>query len=327
MTKYGRNDDALISKLPSRLIEVDAVKALAIVGVLILHMSFTSRLTASTLETLGILQRVFGWAVMAFFFASGLLTRPLHNPAALADFVASRFRRLIIPCIVFSLTYKVLLLLLGVAGIGTVPNEFALAKFLLMPVGPQFYFLPLLFGISIAVALVEIWVRPPLLVYLSGCVLLSAYVWIPLPSAGHGASASLLPLYWFSYVAGRAISERDASLRARNLGIVMAFSIVAGLLYMAPVILYTCVAPLMFALFGRYAGAARFIEYPRLGRDSSAIYVWHAPVVMPMVSILCFKLFGGSLLVLLPLLILTIGLCIMLGRVTERFDILRFWRF
>lgn len=327
MTKYDRVNDPSIGNLSLRLVEVDAIKALAIIGVLILHMSFKSRMTASALDAIGILQIVFGWAVLAFFFASGLLTRPVKSRAGLTELAVSRFQRLIIPCLVFSLTYKLLLLLLGLAGIVAVPGELALAEFLFMPVGPQFYFLPLLYVISVLVAVVEIRIRPPLLACLGGLVLLCVYGLIPLPPIGYGASISLWPLYLFSYVAGRAMSERGPRPRAGSLGIVLAFAIGAALLYMAPVILYVCVAPLMFTLFGRFPRAARRIECSRLGKHSSAIYVWHAPVVMPMVSVICFKVFHGSLVMVLPLLVLTIAICILLGGVTRRFETLRFWRF
>jgi len=327
MTKYNRVNGPSTSNLSLRFVEVDAIKALAIIGVLILHMSFKSRMTVSALDAIGILQMVFGWAVIAFFFASGLLTRPVQSRAGLTEFAVSRFQRLIVPYLVFSLTYKLLLLMLGLAGIGAVPGEIALADFLFMPVGPQFYFLPLLYVISVVVAAVEIRIRPPLLACLGGLVVVCVYGLIPLPPIGYGASPLLWPLYLFSYVAGRAMSERGPRLRARNLGIVLAFAIGAALLHLAPVILYVCVAPLMFTLFGRYPRAARLIECSRLGKYSSAIYVWHAPVVMPMVSIICFKVFHGSLVMVLPLLVLTISTCILLGGVTRRFETLRFWRF
>ncbi len=313
--------------LANRRVEVDAIKALAIIGVLFLHMSFKSRMSLGTLETVGTLQLLFNWAVIAFFFASGLLTRPVQRVEGLIGFAATRFRRLIVPCLVFSWTYKALLLFLAYIGLHVGPDRFDLVDFLLMPVGPQFYFLPVLYGISVAVALAEIRMHPINLVLLAGGILLAIYGLIPVPANAYGADYSLLPLYLFSYTAGRALSVSDKHLRAIGLTSVLLFAIVASLLHKAPVLLYAIVPPSLLMIFERYRKMARQIEFLRLGKHSSAIYVWHAPILMPAVSIICLKLFHGSIIALVPLVVMTIVLCIGLGKATERFEILRFWRF
>lgn len=327
MIKNERIEAALSTPIVGRRVEVDAIKALAIIGVLFLHMSFKSRMTVETLDTVKILQLLFSWAVIAFFFASGLLTRPVQRLAGLGSFAATRFRRLIVPCLVFSWTYKLLLQFLAHAGLGAVPDRFELIDFLLMPVGPQFYFLPVLYVISVVVALAEIRIPPMKLLFATGVVLLAVYVLIPIPVTAYGADYSLMPLYLFSYTAGRALSVSSRRQRAVRLLAILMFVIVAALLHKAPVLLYAAVPPLLLVLFERYQLVARKIEFSHLGKHSSAIYVWHAPILMPAASIMCFKLFQGSVITLLPLIATTIALSIVLGKVTERFEILRFWRF
>lgn len=327
MTKNGKIEAGLIDTLVHRRVEVDAIKALAIVGVLFLHMSFKSRMTTATLEAVATFQLLFSWAVIAFFFASGLLTRPIQRIAGLAVFASTRFRRLIVPCLVFSWTYKFLLMLVTPAGTGSVSEYFDPLDFLFMPVGPQFYFLPILYGISVAVALAEIRIRSTQLLISAGVILVVVYALIPLPIYAYGADYSLLPLYLFSYTAGRALSVSNTHLRVIGLTATLIFPIVATLVHKAPVLLYALVPPLLLMLFERYRQVAQGIERLGLGKHSSAIYVWHAPIVMPIGNIICFKLFHGSLIVLLPLMAMTIVSCVVLGKATERFEILRFWRF
>jgi hypothetical protein len=105
------------------------------------------------------------------------------------------------------------------------------------------------------------------------------------------------------------------------------FVVVASAIHASPVLLYACVPLLLNAVFRHYARSAQLIERSRLGKYSSSIYVWHAPIVMPLVSVVCAKLVPGSTFVLLPLLGFTIILSFFLGKISMRFHSLRFWRF
>lgn len=310
-----------------RRAEIDAIKAVAIVGVLFLHMSFKSRMNASTLEVVHFFQLVFGWAVIAFFFAAGAIARAVHGFPALKEFASTRFKRLIVPCLVFSWTYKLILLGIARAGLAPVSEAFDIVSFMLAPVGPQFYFLPLLFGISLLVALLEIRVSASTLLSVTGVLLVAAYAVLPIPAEAYGNSIALWPVYLFAYVSGRAMAADGMQARFGAVIKPALFVLLASAIHAAPVILYACVPLLLNTAFGRHARSAQIIERSGLGKYSSAIYVWHAPIVMPLVSVVCAKLLMGSALVLLPLLGFTIILSVFLGKTTMRFHSLRFWRF
>jgi fucose 4-O-acetylase-like acetyltransferase len=118
-------------------------------------MDFSSRLSATALLEIDYLQQSFGWCVIAFFFCAGMLTD--ISQRTISDwlkFTFKRARRLLVPCLVFSLTYKISLIALKqVAGIGAriqLPGNNILnwIIFGFGPIGPQFYFLPYLFIIS-----------------------------------------------------------------------------------------------------------------------------------------------------------------------------------
>lgn len=48
--------------------EVDAVKALSILGVVLVHSGFESRLSHEAIQFINILRFSFGWCVIGFFF-------------------------------------------------------------------------------------------------------------------------------------------------------------------------------------------------------------------------------------------------------------------
>ena len=58
-----------------RYSEIDALKGVAIIGVVIAHLNFTGRFDKETLELVHNLQLFFGWCVITFFFASGILIK------------------------------------------------------------------------------------------------------------------------------------------------------------------------------------------------------------------------------------------------------------
>ncbi|MCX6922959.1 MAG: acyltransferase, partial [Verrucomicrobia bacterium] len=135
---------------------VDALKGLAIIGVIFAHISFQSRLSATNLAKISVVQRLFGWCVLAFFFCAGRLTRiGQTKERGWLDFALKRAKRLLLPCVVFSVTYKACLLViyhlfhLGQPGRFTPVSVSYWLAFVLVPVGPQFYFLPYLFVVSL----------------------------------------------------------------------------------------------------------------------------------------------------------------------------------
>jgi hypothetical protein len=329
MTRIASISTNARDQITPRHVEVDGLKAVAIVGIIILHMSFRSRMDAAALALVDMLQLLFGWSVIAFFFASGLLTRAVKDFTTLSKFAFNRFKRLLMPCVVFSWSYKFLLVVSAGLDIGnnTGPTAFDAVEFLFAPVGPQFYFLPMLYAISMCIAVTEIWLSERGLILAAGGILLMAYQFIPLPLNGYGASVSLLPVYMFSYVAGRVLSPLTPGRKAEGSLAIFGFVLAGCLGYSTLVLLYAYIPILLFMLFNRWKDVAKMLVASGLGKNSSAIYVWHAPVILPFVSIVCSKIFGHSAVILLPMLCLTIVLCIVLGKATASYRFLRFWRF
>jgi len=194
-----------------RYAEVDALKGVAIIGVLFAHLSFEGRFDASTLNAVGVLQGLFGWCVIAFFFASGLLGKPVGRKDALVGFVRKRFVRLIIPCWVFSVSYRLLRCGLFLTGRfswdSPIPESAADALgFFLLPEGPQFYFLVYLFCVAVLFELLDLTLPRFLAYWITALAMPLSYVLIDGPARGYGPEIALWPVYLFAYAAGRVFA-------------------------------------------------------------------------------------------------------------------------
>ncbi len=128
-----------------RFLEIDAVKAVAIIGVMVAHMSFESRFSDGAMDFIRVVQIILGWCVLAFFFCSGLLAKEIKNIEEARRYIHKRFIRLVVPCVVFSITYRVIRCGLYLTGRfdwkSPIPENIGdVLDFILVPVGPQFYF-------------------------------------------------------------------------------------------------------------------------------------------------------------------------------------------
>ncbi|NET53948.1 MAG: acyltransferase, partial [Merismopedia sp. SIO2A8] len=197
--------------------EIDAIKSLAIIGVIITHMSFESRFEPSTLQLVQALQLIFGWCVLAFFFCSGLLAKPVTNQQAVFKVIKKRCLRLIVPCLIFSLSYKIALSGLYLTGLFSweppLPQSInGILPFLVGPVGPQFYFLYYLFFTSIGVAIAE-WLlgQSGLLIIMIVILPLCYATLFEIPYRGYGPELQMIPLYSFTYLSGYFLSKFKAT--------------------------------------------------------------------------------------------------------------------
>ena len=127
-----------------RNLAVDFIKGVSIVGVILAHSNFSNRFDVNTIELITVLQDYFSWCVVGFFFASGLLSKTPELKDA-RQYLIANIKRLIIPAIVFSVSYRVVNLLLSALGLletNYLPNSpLELLEFIILPIGPQFYFL------------------------------------------------------------------------------------------------------------------------------------------------------------------------------------------
>jgi len=316
---------------PTRFAFIDAIKGLAILGVLFIHMGFASRFDAATLGKVQLLQSLFAWCVLAFFFASGFLHRSSgHLGEDLKPFIAKRAWRLLVPCAAFSWSYKVLLFAAHRAGFmssGTLPSLATPADVLttiLTPAAPQFYFLVHLFVIAVAVQFV---MRIPALgsraaQWLLAAAILQSYWLLPLDKP-HGEALTHLPLYTAAYLLGlqtaRLDRESDLLSLARDPFFLLFAASVAAISFSRPQILHLCVPLLLFAST-RIMPAVADSPLHFLGRHSGAIYAWHTPIVMPALSTLLTRLPFTGWPLILAMCAATLALTLLLDSLLRRFD-------
>ncbi len=295
------------------------------------HMSFESRFSESALGLIANIQFLLGWCVLAFFFCSGLLARSVESAKEARLSIQKRFLRLVVPCVVFSVTYRLIRCGLFLTGWFSWESPFPshisdMLGFIFQPVGPQFYFLYNLFAISVVTLLLD-WILPrKYLFWISSIFLMVFYGFFTLPSRAYGPEIELIPLYSFIYILGIACSDKN--FRKRWSG-VLCFITVGGVALISQnwIVGYVAVPYGLWVIFRQIPWMAKVFSRTYLGKYSSAIYVWHAPIIMPLLSILCVRVLGGTSFVLVPILIGTLLCSIALGEMTSRVRVLRVWRF
>lgn len=314
-----------------RDLRIDAIKGIAIIGVIIAHMTFESRFEPLTILIIDHLQKIFGWCVIAFFFTSGLLFKDINNRNRkwFFNFIYNRFKRLIIPCFVFSITYKVILYFLFLSGrfswSSPIPNSInETLLFFFQPIGPQFYFLVYLFVISVTMALFQCFVSNDNIFIISLLFLVLSFAIEP-PNVGYGEALTLVPLYIYCYISGVLLSSNSFK---SSYYIKISLAPLLLSIYINNYIACYILAPITLSyLFFRYSEILILLPIIKIGKYSAGIYVWHAPIILPFVSIVFVKLFGGGALVILPIIVSTIFLSFFLSFITFKTRYLRLLHF
>ena len=309
---------------------LDALKGAAIIGILFAHMNFLSRFSEATMHFVFSAQLWFGWCVMAFFFSAGLLT-PFESigPPNFKDYILKRSARLLLPCFVFSLTYKTILnvvfhtLGIGASCIVDGRNLFSVLNYLFVPVGPQFYFLPYLFFLSVLAVGLTLLIRNVGLL-LCGVSLLCVifYVNRAIPSYAYGPDLLLLPSYLLNYIAGLACREKLSRQWLPFLFFALCVIVMCSAKHSfffayiaAPIVIYLLLTPIK---------SPNPITF--LGRQSGPIYVWHDPLILPFISILASKVFASSYFQLIVIMVGGISISIALGEISKRSSLLKYYR-
>jgi hypothetical protein len=316
-----------------RIIEVDALKAIAIVGVVFAHIAFEGRLEPRTLAITQYIQLALGWCVIAFFMASGFLMQSqVKNISTVFSSLKKRFLRLILPCVVFSISYKLILWGLYLTGkfswVSPAPSNLTeVIEFIFSPVGPQFYFLYYLFVVSCVFSLLNIFLAVNKIFLFSVVLFPIIYEFIDIPQGGYGPGYNLVPFYWFAYVAGHYISKSSANIRFYFYTLLTVSISFASFISSSYTPFYIIVPFFLMLAFTSMPKITKVIDNTMIGKFSSGIYVWHAPIVLPFVSIVCVKVIGGQPIVLLPIVVLTLIVSIVLSWITFKFNWLKLWRF
>ena len=269
------------------------------------------------------MQWLFGWCVLAFFFCSGYLRRPVNRDwTDYEKLITKTFYRLIAPCIAFSVLNKTLLLATDRFGLshggGELPMQLSeVVSFLLIPVGPQFYFLPFLFFISwmlISTETLSRWLTDVAILL----ALATMYTAENLDAPPYGPSFALLPAYMISYQLGYLTRLQNSRVRLLAYLVVLAIAS-ATINWM---LLYVLVPIALLMAFRFFPGLQAIEKYTHLGKHSGAIYAWHAPVVMPTMSLIAVRILGGGFLALAMTLVCTSLVSIALGRLANEFSLL-----
>jgi hypothetical protein len=190
--------------------------------------------------------------------------------------------------------------------------------------GAQLYFLPYLFVVSAAVAVVSVVVRPTpaRLVVLTGAAALVTLLLCP-ATRTHGPHPELAGLYTANYLAG--VCWR---VGPKVLPTVLLLCGAVGAAWWGGNwnLAAAAVPPLAFALLGPLTRTAGTGALEWLGRWSGAVFVWHVPFLLPAAAAFAVGLFGGGYGALAVALALTIEASVALGWVADKWSLLHPFR-
>lgn len=326
------NDDHQTSRSTqqstNRRIEIDALKALAIIGVVFIHVPPKSHFTDSTYHLLSAIQNIFGWCVVAFFYASGLLTKKIDF-FSFRDFISyakSRAARLILPCVLLSIFYKTSLY--GLWKLGFIESRdysfsfgiHELISFIITPVGPQFYFLIYLYLIEVVLYPLSRFIGGNLLLISSIVVCFFVFIsrgmmLLPLPM--HGPLLLNIPLYVAAYLIGMANP-------CRSLIYIVLLGVIISIAFNFEIFIF--LFPLFFVVFCRKTKLIHsqcLLFLAALGRRSYSIYLWHAPILISAITMFVTYLCGGKYFSLFVTVIITIIFSILIGELVKKLKFTR----
>jgi peptidoglycan/LPS O-acetylase OafA/YrhL len=313
-----------------RIAELDILRAVAILGVLVIHSSFQGRFTKETIAVQTTMARLFDWAVLAFFFSSGFL----HDPSVpFTSAVRKRSLSLLVPFFLYNAFYN--LFFAGMGILGWIPNNTfevnsqMLATGLFHSPAFQLYFLPYLFVISIGVCgLDKLDRRYHMPSYVVALLLaLTPYLILGYPQVSHGPALEMLPLYLAAFLMGVIGRPCFEAPFARLWIVLAALGAVLGVLVLCRLSEVSLLVPPL--LVGIARAIPRMCESKlllSLGGMSGSIYVWHTPVMLPGVTRLLahcgvpslVNLFGSIGLTLVTCILLRLGLDAFFLRVAGR---------
>lgn len=301
---------------------IELFRWICILAVMVQHALFPSRQSQSTLELVLTLKSLLLWCVPGFLFVSGWLTTPERD--SVPRLVANKARRLLVPFLCVNLLVAILMVGLIRSGIYLPKDhaswtlEYIARQFLfLQGMGPQYYFLPLLFLVSvIAVGVTKLAGRSGGFAVFLGLAVFSGWSW-GLPSTPLGSELDRYPLYLSIFAAGMALRP---PYRNKSSMILAGVALGAGIWLAASgqgTSVLHCFLPIPLFLVIRTA-LGRFRMH-WLGRwNSGAVYLWHAPFVMTAASIVCFRFFPSQIPALAATLVLTVVACQAIHLAIER---------
>ncbi|EHZ7343041.1 acyltransferase family protein [Vibrio vulnificus] len=267
---------------------IDFLRGIAIVGVVLIHSYFPNKMSDETLSIVANFQYYFNWVVLAFFYSSGYFSTWHIDKSK----IKKLFIKLIIPCLFFSIFYlivKVIVFYFGGFNSLTIESIFLNA----MPMAPQFYFLLYLFIVIVISHILNIW----FLILASSLIVL----FIPTPSYLYGSDITLIPFYFLSYAFGYISHHKSNYIVFTTVAIISVIKADAMYLFL--------LTPSLIMVLSRYVNGIIYNITTYLGRRSLAIYVLHTPIILPLLMGIMTKISNYSLLNF----IISVGLTIVLS--------------
>jgi len=296
--------------------QVDVVRGIAIIGVVFIHSSFESRFDSSTLSVCAFLSIWFDWAVLAFFFLSGLL---LDERLSATVFLKKRFQSLLIPFFFYNGLYNSVFLFWQNANRrffagGTGKFDWLWLSWFHSPAF-QLYFLPDLFAIMVVIFFLGQWIKwrgTGWLLIVNFALMVMFYQHLGWPSQSHGPEWTKLPLYFVAVllgVAGRTILREPPKLPfVLSLIIITMLALISG----QPCLQSLLLPPLLYLAVSKVSPVRESKLLQKIGRSSGAIYLWHTPILLPACTTMLAALHVPSMVNFGISVVLTITVCVLI---------------
>jgi surface polysaccharide O-acyltransferase-like enzyme len=270
---------------------IEMLRWVSMLAVVAHHAVFPGRYSPRTLQAIAHFREFVAWCVPAFFAISGAL---LRTEGSYAAFAAVRSRRLLVPYLTVSVLSFSAMCAVAASGLRFLrdsssldPKLFLVKILVLEGYGPQLYFLTYLFVVSLIVAglrrFLSAWATTILLVVL---LVLQSALWLA-PRGSLGPGLDKFILFSVPFALGHWLAQLKRT-SPRGAWLVLSVST-----------LVSAVASLAFRIAWPFEIVVPFWIYlllsrsglPRLGASfldrwsSGAVFLWHAPLVLPALSI------------------------------------------
>jgi peptidoglycan/LPS O-acetylase OafA/YrhL len=328
---------AAIDSGRQREVAVNALKGLAIVGIIFYHVS-NRRFSDDLRGAIAVIVALFSWSIYAFIFVSGYLQSLSRRREGVLEHIGRRARRLLGPYLLLGTIYATVQQIIERSGLlsDMSPDRFAPTWFGKMValltcghldgyghvVGEQLYFFVLLFVVTVAFALItQLRAGPKTLAAGTaalGCLLIcyAAATHGNLTSLGIFDTLGALFQYSLGFLFGKTEAQKANWRIASAAGILLAvfvlvvFHTAVGLVLIVPLLLLE-----IFLLVNRTAVLTPLVV---LGVASSTIFAYHTPFILQPLLIILFRLHVPEFLNVTLSICLTIAACICLRRVMDR---------
>ena len=158
--------------------------------------------------------------------------------------------------------------------------------------------------------------------WLLAAILLQSYWLLPLDRP-HGEALSQIPFYSAAYLLGmqaaKLMNDPHRRLKTHALGVaLLGISWLTIAMFHQPML--HLVAPLLIVSLASRLPDRVQTPLTLLGRHSGAIYAWHTPIVMPLLSLVLAKFSFSGWPLILSLTLATLAISIAWDSTVRRFD-------